>query len=214
LWGLTFIIIVLTGMYFIPVDKSDAHQTGRLEDSYDAMVQISNSWKIALATVGNALSIAFFNFFGISVTKVMSASHRMVIDSVRTFVIWGVSLALGWEKFSPLQLAGFAVLLAGTILFQEIWRFPGDPAFWGYESLDESKEGLASNADGPEDPQGLMDSLKTPTQAKHTRSFTTVEETQDVRKSHHSSLTSGAKDDRGSSTCLHKGSMTGSFVGR
>ena len=28
-WGLTFIIIVLTIMYFIPVDKSDAHTTGR-----------------------------------------------------------------------------------------------------------------------------------------------------------------------------------------
>ena len=32
------------------------------------------------------ISIAFFNFFGISVTKDMSAAHRMVLDSLRTLV--------------------------------------------------------------------------------------------------------------------------------
>ena len=105
-WGLCFISVVLVIMYFIP---DDSKKTGKFEDSYDAMVQLSNSWKIALATCGNVLSIAFFNFFGISVTKVlstvhsacsdhclqaMSAAHRMVIDSVRTFVIWGASLAV------------------------------------------------------------------------------------------------------------------------
>jgi len=80
-WGLCFISVVLVAMYFIP---DDSHKTGKFEDSYDAMTQISNSWKIALATCGNVMSIAFFNFFGISVTKAMSAAHRMVIDSVRT----------------------------------------------------------------------------------------------------------------------------------
>ena len=44
-----------------------------------------------LATLGNVASIAFFNFFGISVTKEMSATTRMVLDSIRTFVIWGQS---------------------------------------------------------------------------------------------------------------------------
>jgi len=50
------------------------------------------------------LSIAFFNFAGISVTKELSATTRMVLDSVRTLVIWIVTLSLGWQNFQYLQV--------------------------------------------------------------------------------------------------------------
>ena len=58
----------------------------------DAILQIHNSWAISLAIGGTILSIAFFNFSGISVTKEMSATTRMVLDSVRTIVIWAYGL--------------------------------------------------------------------------------------------------------------------------
>ena len=54
--------------------------------------------------LGNAVSIAFFNFAGISVTKEISGTTRTVLDSVRTFFIWGITLALGWQSFSALQV--------------------------------------------------------------------------------------------------------------
>ena len=66
------------------------------------------------------ISIAFFNFAGISVTKEMSATTRMVLDSVRTLVIWGVSLLLRWQDFYYLQLIGFAVLLTGMCIYNDI----------------------------------------------------------------------------------------------
>ena len=53
---------------------------------------------------GNILSIAFFNFAGISVTRELSATTRMVLDSVRTLVIWAVTLALSWQDFQYLQV--------------------------------------------------------------------------------------------------------------
>jgi hypothetical protein len=56
--------------------------------------------------LGNILSIAFFNFAGISVTKELSATTRMVLDSGRTLIIWIVSLALQWQPFYPLQISG------------------------------------------------------------------------------------------------------------
>jgi hypothetical protein len=34
----------------------------------------------------------------------MSATHRMILDSLRTIVIWGVSLMVGWQSFNYLQL--------------------------------------------------------------------------------------------------------------
>lgn len=49
--------------------------------------------------VGTVISIAFFNFAGVSVTKELSATTRMVLDSVRTLVIWSASLMLQWQKF-------------------------------------------------------------------------------------------------------------------
>lgn len=54
--------------------------------------------------LGNILSIAYFNFSGISVAKEISATTRMVLDSVRTFFIWTFSLAIGWQGFHPLQV--------------------------------------------------------------------------------------------------------------
>jgi len=37
----------------------------------------------------------------------------MVLDSGRTLVIWAVSLALKWQKFYPLQIVGFVLLVIG-----------------------------------------------------------------------------------------------------
>lgn len=77
---------------------------------------------IILALLGNTVSIAFFNFAGISVTKEISATTRMVLDSLRTVVIWVVSLALGWEQFHGLQVLGFIVLLVGAALYNGLHR--------------------------------------------------------------------------------------------
>jgi hypothetical protein len=60
----------------------------KFEDAYDAVVQMGNNWIVSVMLVLNTFSIAFFNFFGVSVTKHMSASTRMVLDSLRTMVIW------------------------------------------------------------------------------------------------------------------------------
>jgi len=41
----------------------------------------------------------------------------MVLDSGRTLIIWAVSLALQWQKFYPLQIVGFVLLVIGELLF-------------------------------------------------------------------------------------------------
>jgi hypothetical protein len=65
-----------------------------------------------------------FNFFGLSVTKTVSATSRSTIDTSRTLFIWLVSLGLGWESFKWLQVLGFALLVYGTFLFNDIIRPP------------------------------------------------------------------------------------------
>lgn len=76
------------------------------------------------SSVAIAFSIAFFNFFGLSVTRSVSATARSTIDTCRTLGIWLVSLGLGWEVLRPLsgglQCAGFVLLVYGTFLFNGI----------------------------------------------------------------------------------------------
>lgn len=73
---------------------------------------------------GNIVSIAFFNFAGISVTKELSATTRMVLDSVRTLFIWLITLFLAWQEFQILQLVGFFILLSGMCLYNNIIIVP------------------------------------------------------------------------------------------
>jgi len=47
-----------------------------------------------------------FNFFGLSVTRSISATSRSIIDTLRTLFVWLFSLGLGWEKFNWLQVLG------------------------------------------------------------------------------------------------------------
>lgn len=121
MFGFITLAILLVPFYYIhvPPPFSD-NSTGSLENAIDAVKKITQNWQIGTATGGTVLSIAFFNYAGISVTKEISATTRMVLDSVRTVVIWIFSLAIQWQKFQLLQLGGFIVLLFGMCLYNDI----------------------------------------------------------------------------------------------
>uniref|UniRef100_A0A8C3SXE9 Solute carrier family 35 member F6 n=2 Tax=Chelydra serpentina TaxID=8475 RepID=A0A8C3SXE9_CHESE len=132
-FGFVILSLLLIPMYYIPASSFSSSPRRVLEDTLDAFCQIGRQPLIALALVGNISSIAFFNFAGISVTKEISATTRMVLDSLRTVVIWAVSLAVGWETFHGLEILGFLILLAGAGLYNGLhqpllarlpWRRP------------------------------------------------------------------------------------------
>ncbi|GIY01762.1 solute carrier family 35 member F6 [Caerostris extrusa] len=121
LFGFVTLTILLVPMYYIKVGNSVFNNPGgRLEDALDAFAQIGNNWRVAVAITGTIVSIAFFNFAGLSVTKEMSATTRMVLDSVRTFTVWIFSLCVKWQKFYWLQLVGFVILLCGMCLYNDV----------------------------------------------------------------------------------------------
>ena len=137
MFGMGVLSCVLVGMYYLPGVSGLSETRGHLEDSLDALLQLGSGNGILLGfMLASLASIAFFNFFGISVTKAMSAAHRMVLDSLRTMVVWGFSLCVyavdpsKGQKFSWLQLVGFAVLLVGTLVYNEILPLPCLPKKW------------------------------------------------------------------------------------
>jgi len=97
------------------------------------------------------ISISLFNFFGLSVTRHVSATARSLTDTCRTLSIWIISLGLGWEKLlfpiSLLQVVGFSLLVYGTFLFNNLVKAP--PCLPIPEEairLDEEQEGLLSSS--------------------------------------------------------------------
>jgi len=133
-FGAVILGLLLIPMYFVNIDGFP------IENALDAWVQIANSpselptghpdWHLpvgnalAVSTAGNIVSIPFFNVFGIKLPPVISGSHRMVLDSLRTCVVWAVALILGWEQFHIMQLVGFTVMLVGTAMYNEFIRIP------------------------------------------------------------------------------------------
>lgn len=70
------------------------------------------------------LSLSGFNYFGLAVTRTVSATSRSTIDTCRTLFIWMVSLGLGWETFKWLQIVGFGLLVYSTFVFNGIVHPP------------------------------------------------------------------------------------------
>ena len=81
--------------------------------------QLVDTPSVLFSGVVIACSIALFNYFGLSVTKYVSATARSLTDTCRTLAIWIVSLLLGWEMLmwpiSLLQVVGFGLLVYGTV---------------------------------------------------------------------------------------------------
>jgi len=109
LFGFIFGVVLLTILNAAHIESTPA-----------AYYQMTHSKPLLLAIVASICSIAFFNFSGVTVTQRASAVARSTIDVSRTIIIWMVELALGWNAFNPLQLAGFVVLALGTLIYNRI----------------------------------------------------------------------------------------------
>ena len=111
--------ICLVIFYFVPVQSAqwayDPTPPYNLEDSIDGFIQLGNNPLLLVAIMGTIFSIAFFNYAGQTVTKELSATTRMVLDSVRTLVIWVFSISIGWQKFQYLQVS--KILIANSLCY-------------------------------------------------------------------------------------------------
>lgn len=114
LFGTISIILLLPILTFTPLRHVSTYF-----DLREGWNQIISTPSVLWTSIAIAISIALFNGFGLSVTRQLSATARSVIDSCRTLLIWIVSIFIGWEFLlfptSLLQLAGFAILVYGTV---------------------------------------------------------------------------------------------------
>lgn len=90
---------------------------------------MSESLPCLLLTFGLAISIGFYNVFGITTTKVASSAQRATIDTSRTLTVWIASVSLGLEPFHWQSIFGFVFLVFGTLIYNEILIL----RFWGLD---------------------------------------------------------------------------------
>ncbi|CAG8761609.1 59_t:CDS:2, partial [Acaulospora morrowiae] len=121
--GIFGLITVICGMLLLHLIIGISHPGGYF-DIITGFQQIISFKQIWISGILICFSIAFFNFFGLSVTRRISATARSTIDTSRIVFIWIVSLFLGWEAFSWLQVIGFIVLICGTFIFNNVMRPP------------------------------------------------------------------------------------------
>ncbi|CAG8474364.1 1403_t:CDS:2 [Ambispora leptoticha] len=121
--GIFGLITVSVGMIILHFIYGVTHPDGyfNISNGFHQIFDNAGIWQTGVAI---CFSIAFFNFFGLSVTRTLSATARSTIDTTRNLFIWIVALFLGWETFSWLQLIGFAILVWGTFLFNGVVRPP------------------------------------------------------------------------------------------
>jgi drug/metabolite transporter (DMT)-like permease len=98
-----------------------------IDDAKLAFKYIMHNHVLQLALLASVVSMALYNFFGVSVTKKLSSTTRLSIDACRTAVVWVISLAAGWEHFVGIQLLGFLILICGSALYNELLAEVGLP---------------------------------------------------------------------------------------
>ena len=109
--GLSCLLILLPIFNFCtctPLNDSHGNPLlcpfGVIEDSVYAMQQIVHDRNLSLYVVGYSISTVFFNSIGISIVKYTSSMSRTVISCLRIFMVWLLSLLIGWERFIWLQV--------------------------------------------------------------------------------------------------------------
>ena len=151
MWGVSVYIILLFIFFFIRCEKwpkflkdgvcirdqkegNGKDYSIRFENALFAIQQIYKSRDLKIFLSMYVLSIAFFNFSGLTISKNVSSTARTIVDTLRTIVIWTFFLTMPFvpedtkESFSWLQLLGFLILIIGSVIYNEILVLP----FWGF----------------------------------------------------------------------------------
>jgi drug/metabolite transporter (DMT)-like permease len=172
IWGSILYAILLSVFQFIPCTPPPEEGTNisyficspndkgewTLEDTVFAFRQMGNNGILLFYVILYTCSIALFNFVGISVTKFLSSPARAVIDTVRTVVVWFFFLMpfinkCYRESFNYMQLIGFILLVAGTVIYNEVIVLP----FCGLNKYVKKTEKQDKTLDDEENNQISMD---------------------------------------------------------
>ncbi|KAG7661715.1 uncharacterized protein J8A68_004773 [[Candida] subhashii] len=128
-FGASILLIVMVFLNFIigSIQSPEQFQTSPF-NLQEAFSQVIFNRPILISSICIMISIAAFNYCGLSITHQVSATARSTVDTCRTLLVWIVAIIMGWESFYWLQFSGFAVLVFGTLCFNGVLK----PEEWSF----------------------------------------------------------------------------------
>ena len=127
-FGLFLIIILLIPMYFVPWHVPSGpdfwQDQTRFEDTIDAFYQIFYIPTLSFDFFAIIISIALFNLCGLSVTREVNVTTRVILDNVRIVFVLLIGLAFQWQKFNFYQPIGCALVIIGTFIYCNVVLAP------------------------------------------------------------------------------------------
>merc|ERR1719203_1043944 len=96
-----------------------------LENEWDTMAMLQSNQTLVSLILVYTFSCATYNMAGIAVTGALSAVHRVMLEAMRTSIVWGFGLFVHYgisseysfgEALTPyswLEVLGFFVLIFG-----------------------------------------------------------------------------------------------------
>jgi hypothetical protein len=161
-WGTVVCAFVLYPLcYALP----GADVGGTMENPYDTIAMMQNSKPLQNMFFLYFLSIFFYNMLAVLVTFMLNSVWHAILDNFRPITVWGTDLFIfyyittsfgeKWTVWSWLQLAGMAVLLYGTAVYNapnsgsiklqgEWYNCFCTADYEGLEEGDEEQQGLVS----------------------------------------------------------------------
>jgi drug/metabolite transporter (DMT)-like permease len=142
IWGCILMVLLAFPFALIIPGKDPSPLGNSLENFMDSFMQLGNG-KVAGVSVLFVVAVLGLNMFGMLVTSSSEAVNRTLLESVRTILVWIVMLIAfaahagfgeQWCRWSWLELAGFVIMIGGTIIYNKMVRLPG----FTYPGLDAS----------------------------------------------------------------------------
>jgi drug/metabolite transporter (DMT)-like permease len=118
-------------------------KSGSFENSLNTLEFIQNSRRVQFFTFHNAVTTGFISYFGLLVTKYLSAVHSAMWSEMRVLIVWSSELAIyhivkhwnqgipikgdgeDWNSYSWISLIGFVFLISSGLVFNKVIRIPG-----------------------------------------------------------------------------------------
>ena len=131
--ALLCVLIFLPAVYLIP-----GNDHGSYENFINSAYMMFNNWKLLLFQSLYFVSISFFNFMAMTISKLLSATHRALLDAMRTASVWIIMVILFYATYSAspatgdvpygeplnflsfIELFGFGVMFCGTIVHNNV----------------------------------------------------------------------------------------------
>ncbi|KAH9140713.1 hypothetical protein AeRB84_015072 [Aphanomyces euteiches] len=132
LWGLVQFILLGPLLMLSSADSTGVSKIWH-EDFQDTWIKLTNSPSLVL-------TVSIYSFFMGHVTKHLTSVMTTSIQALHIFLVWLVALGFcyivgwtdantpgePWTRWGWLELAGFGLLIVGTLMYKKVIRLPVD----------------------------------------------------------------------------------------